>query len=471
MTGPAGFLADLFSLTGRVAVVTGGSSGIGAGMAAALARAGAQVVLVARDAERLGSAAGGLRACGGQAAWVSADLADRAGLERAADEAAAAFGPPDILLNCAGINLRPALASLTAADWDLTMAVNLTAPFLLGQRFGPSMAARGWGRIINVTSQQAQRAFGNSGGYGASKGGLAALTRSQSEAWARSGVCCNSVCPGFVATRLNAAVAADPERMAAMAARTMTGRNGEPADFAGVAVFLASRASDYVTGQTLYVDGGFSHQIRGITQIPVNEKKGLTFARGLRSILRHDPDKILVGEIRDNETAQIAINSALTGHLVFTTVHANNVVDVLGRFVNMGVEVYNFVSALNCILAQRLVRTICEYCARPVSYDDETLKASGMDPADWRGFEFREGLGCIECGGTGYRGRTAIHELLDLTDPIRELILAKKPTSEVRKLAQKEGMSFLRESALDRVRRGLTTLKEINKVTFIEASR
>ena len=254
----AGFVEDLFSLTGRVAVVTGGSSGIGAGMAAALAGAGARVVLVARDAGRLGAAADGLCARGGQAAWVSADLADRAGLERAADEAAAAFGPPDILVNCAGINLRPPLASLTVEDWDLTLAVNLTAPFLLGQRFGPLMAARGWGRIINVTSQQASRAFSNSGGYGASKGGLAALTRSQSEAWARSGVCCNSVCPGFVATRLNAAVAADPERMAAMAARTMTGRNGEPADFAGVAVFLASRASDYVTGQTLYVDGGFS---------------------------------------------------------------------------------------------------------------------------------------------------------------------------------------------------------------------
>jgi NAD(P)-dependent dehydrogenase (short-subunit alcohol dehydrogenase family) len=254
----AGFVEDLFSLTGRVAVVTGGSSGIGAGMAVALAGAGARVVLVARDAGRLGAAADGLCARGGQAAWVSADLADRAGLERAADEAAAAFGPPDILVNCAGINLRPPLASLTVEDWDLTLAVNLTAPFLLGQRFGPLMAARGWGRIINVTSQQASRAFLNSGGYGASKGGLAALTRSQSEAWARSGVCCNSVCPGFVATRLNAAVAADPERMAAMAARTMTGRNGEPADFAGVAVFLASRASDYVTGQTLYVDGGFS---------------------------------------------------------------------------------------------------------------------------------------------------------------------------------------------------------------------
>ncbi len=156
---------------------------------------------------------------------------------------------------------------------------------------------------------------------------------------------------------------------------------------------------------------------------------------------------------------------------MFTTVHANNVVDVLGRFLNMGVEAYNFVSALNCILAQRLVRTICEDCARRVYYSDEVLLSSGMDLSEWRDFEFREGTGCMECGGTGYRGRTAIHELLDLTDPIRELILEKKPTSEVRKLAQKEGMSFLRESAMDRVRRGLTTLKEINKVTFIEASR
>jgi type IV pilus assembly protein PilB len=219
------------------------------------------------------------------------------------------------------------------------------------------------------------------------------------------------------------------------------------------------------------IEDPVEYQIRGITQIPVNEKKGLTFARGLRSILRHDPDKILVGEIRDQETAQIAINSALTGHLVFTTVHANNVVDVLGRFLNMGVEAYNFVSALNCILAQRLVRTICEHCARSVYYDDEALIASGMDPAEWRGFDFREGTGCMECGGTGYRGRTAIHELLDLTDNIREIILAKKPTSEIRKQAHKEGMNFLRESALERVRRGITTLKEINKVTFIEASR
>src|ERR1700689_2463199 len=219
------------------------------------------------------------------------------------------------------------------------------------------------------------------------------------------------------------------------------------------------------------IEDPVEYQVRGITQIPVNEKKGLTFARGLRSILRHDPDKIMVGEIRDQETAQIAINSALTGHLVFTTVHANNVLDVLGRFLNMGVEAYNFVSALNCILAQRLVRTICEYCKRPVRYDDEFLRNSGLDPELWRSFDFFEGAGCIECGGTGYRGRTAIHELLELNDPIREIILEKKPASEVRKLAQAQGMQFLRESAVDRASRGLTTLKEINKVTFIEAFR
>jgi NAD(P)-dependent dehydrogenase (short-subunit alcohol dehydrogenase family) len=253
------FFEELFSLDGRVAVVTGGSSGIGAEMARALGLAGARVVLVARDAARLGDAASELKAAGvADVAWVSADLASRDEVARAADSAAEGFGEPDILVNCAGVNLRPPLGSLSVSDWDLTMAVNLTAPFLLGQRFGPPMAARGWGRIINVTSQQAQRAFANSGGYGASKGGLAALTRSQSEAWASSGVCCNSVCPGFVMTRLNAHISADPARVAALAARTMVGRNGLAADFAGVAVFLASGASDYVTGQTLYVDGGFS---------------------------------------------------------------------------------------------------------------------------------------------------------------------------------------------------------------------
>ena len=213
------------------------------------------------------------------------------------------------------------------------------------------------------------------------------------------------------------------------------------------------------------------YQIRGITQIPVNEKKGLTFARGLRSILRHDPDKIMVGEIRDVETAQIAINSALTGHLVFTTVHANNVVDVLGRFINMGVEPYNFVSALNCVLAQRLVRIICPHCKTRVRYSDEVLEASGLEKQEWDEVPFYEGPGCIECAGTGYHGRTAIHELLDLSDRIRELILEKRPTSEIRKAAQQEGMRFLRESALGKIKAGITTLKEINKVTFIETNR
>ena len=219
------------------------------------------------------------------------------------------------------------------------------------------------------------------------------------------------------------------------------------------------------------IEDPVEYQIRGITQIPVNEKKGLTFARGLRSILRHDPDKIMVGEIRDTETAQIAIQSALTGHLVFTTVHANNVVDVIGRFLNMGVEPYNFVSALNCILAQRLVRLICNSCRAIMQYPADVLEASGLDPEQWSRVPFYEGQGCIECAGTGFRGRTAIHELLDLSDRIREMILAKKPTSEIRRAAREEGMRFLRESALDKVRLGMTTLKEINKVTFIESTR
>ncbi len=219
------------------------------------------------------------------------------------------------------------------------------------------------------------------------------------------------------------------------------------------------------------IEDPVEYQIHGITQIPVNEKKGLTFARGLRSILRHDPDKIMVGEIRDQETAQIAINSALTGHLVFTTVHANNVVDVLGRFLNMGVEPYNFVSALNCVLAQRLVRMICPHCKVVISYSDEELDNNGLNPEEWRKVTFYDGPGCIECAGTGYHGRTAIHELLDLTDHVRELILEKRPSSEIRKAAHDEGMRFLRESALRKVRAGLTTMKEINKVTFIETTR
>jgi len=216
------------------------------------------------------------------------------------------------------------------------------------------------------------------------------------------------------------------------------------------------------------IEDPVEYQIKGITQIPVNEKKGLTFARGLRSILRHDPDKIMVGEIRDQETAQIAINSALTGHLVFTTVHANNVLDVLGRFLNMGVEPYNFVSALNCILAQRLVRVICEFCRKQVHYPDSYLVESGMHLEEWRDVPFYEGSGCFECGGTGFRGRTAIHELLDLSEHIREMILNKRPTSEIKRAAREEGMTFLRESALAKVKQGTSTLKEINKVTFIE---
>ena len=223
-----------------------------------------------------------------------------------------------------------------------------------------------------------------------------------------------------------------------------------------------------IEDKIITIEDPVEYQLRGITQIPINEKKGLTFARGLRSILRHDPDKIMVGEIRDNETAQIAINSALTGHLVFTTVHANNVVDVLGRFLNMGVEPYQFVSALNCVLAQRLVRNICIHCKRPMKVTREQLIESAMDPNLADSGLFFEGAGCIECGGTGFKGRTAICELLDLTDNIREIILGRKPTSEVKKAAREEGMRSLRESAVERVLAGVTTLREVNKVTFVE---
>jgi NAD(P)-dependent dehydrogenase (short-subunit alcohol dehydrogenase family) len=258
MVAVTGFLDGLFSLEGRVALVTGGSSGIGRAMAGALGRAGARVVVLARGEAALTDTAAWLRAGGCQAAWVRADLADRADVERGAAAATGPFGEPDIVVNAAGLNIRPPLAALTAGDWDRLMAVNLTAPFLLGQRFGPAMAGRGWGRIINIASQQAIRAFGNSGGYGAAKGGLVSLTRSQSEAWAPSGVCCNAIAPGFVATPLTRKVASDPVRSAALAARTMIGRNGEPGDFEGIAIFLASRASAYVTGQLIRVDGGFS---------------------------------------------------------------------------------------------------------------------------------------------------------------------------------------------------------------------
>ncbi len=216
------------------------------------------------------------------------------------------------------------------------------------------------------------------------------------------------------------------------------------------------------------IEDPVEYQLKGITQIPVNDKKGLTFARGLRSILRHDPDKVMVGEIRDQETAQIAINAALTGHLVFTTVHANNVLDVIGRFLNMGVEPYNFVSALNCILAQRLVRVICPHCRKQVHYDDQFIAESGLDVETWRNIPFYEGQGCFECGGTGFRGRTAIHELLDLSERIRQMILDRRPAVEIKRVAREEGMTFLRESAVEKVQMGITTLREINKVTFIE---
>jgi type IV pilus assembly protein PilB len=223
-----------------------------------------------------------------------------------------------------------------------------------------------------------------------------------------------------------------------------------------------------IEDKIITIEDPVEYQLRGITQIPINEKKGLTFARGLRSILRHDPDKIMVGEIRDPETAQIAIQSALTGHLVFTTVHANNVVDVLGRFLNMGVEPYQFVSALNCVMAQRLVRLICSRCKRPVRVERRLLEESALSPdlADTQ--QFFEGTGCIDCGGTGFKGRTAICELLDLSDRIREMILERRPNSEIKKAARDEGMRFLRESAVEKVLLGQTTLREINKVTFVE---
>lgn len=252
------YLARLFSLEGSTALVTGGSSGIGRAVAGALARAGAAVVVVARGEAALAATVEELVADGCRAAWVSADLGTREGVRSAAEEAVRAFGEPDILVNCAGVNLRPPMDELGEDVWATTMAVNLEAPFLLGQRFGPGMARRGFGRIIHVTSQQAHRAFVQSGAYGVSKGGLESLARSQAEAWSPSGVTCNTLVPGFVMTPLNARLADDPEKVAALAARTMTGRNGLAEDFEGAAVFLASRASAYVTGQSVFVDGGLS---------------------------------------------------------------------------------------------------------------------------------------------------------------------------------------------------------------------
>ena len=257
MTSQA-YLSALFSLEDRVALVTGGSSGIGRAVADALARAGASVVVVARKEAELAATVAELTADGCRAAWVSADLGTRDGVRAAAEEAVKAFGEPDILVNSAGINLRPPLGELTEDVWDTTLAVNLEAPFLLGQRFGPGMAQRGYGRIIHITSQQAHRAFVQSGAYGVSKGGLESLARSQAEAWSPYGVTCNTLVPGFVMTPLNERLSSDPEKVAALAARTMVGRNGLADDFAGAAVFLASRASAYVTGQALFVDGGLS---------------------------------------------------------------------------------------------------------------------------------------------------------------------------------------------------------------------
>ncbi|ORT60891.1 SDR family oxidoreductase [Streptomyces sp. CB03238] len=252
------YLSHLFSLDGRVALVTGGSSGIGRAIAGALARAGASVVIVARREAELAATVDELVADGCRAAWVSGDLSTREGVRAAADEAAGVFGEPDILVNSAGINLRPPMGELGEDVWDATMAVNLEAPYLLGQRFGPGMAERGFGRIIHVTSQQAHRAFVQSGAYGVSKGGLESLARSQAEAWSAYGVTCNTLVPGFVLTPLNARLQEDPETVAALASRTMVGRNGLADDFAGAAVFLASAASAYVTGHALFVDGGLS---------------------------------------------------------------------------------------------------------------------------------------------------------------------------------------------------------------------
>jgi type IV pilus assembly protein PilB len=214
------------------------------------------------------------------------------------------------------------------------------------------------------------------------------------------------------------------------------------------------------------IEDPVEYRIPHVTQVPVNEKKGLTFARGLRSILRHDPDTIMVGEVRDPETASIAVQAALTGHLVFTTVHANNAFDVIGRFLHMGVEPYNFVSALNCILAQRLVRRICEDCREAVVPGAEELENSGLPPDESR--PFSAGRGCYQCHGTGFRGRTAVSELLGLSDRLRQLILDRRSASELKHAAREEGMVSVREHALENVFAGITTLADINKVTFVE---
>lgn len=249
---------SLFELAGRVALVTGASSGIGKAIAAALAGAGAAVILVARRAVELEAARREIEAGGGRAAVSACDLTDRAALFACARSAAEPFGPPDILVSAAGVNIRKSMLEITADDWDATLRLNLDAPFFLAQRLAPAMIAKGWGRVINIASLQSVRAFGNSGAYGASKGGVMQLTRAQAEAWSKHGVTANAIAPGFFATPLTAPVANDPARWQAMADRTFAGRNGEFDDLRGTAIFLASRASDYVTGQTIFVDGGFS---------------------------------------------------------------------------------------------------------------------------------------------------------------------------------------------------------------------
>ena len=240
----------------------------------------------------------------------------------------------------------------------------------------------------------------------------------------------------------------------------------------GKTTTLYAAISEINTGEDkiITIEDPVEYQLPGVVQIPVNEKKGLTFARGLRSILRHDPDKIMVGEIRDAETAQIAIQSALTGHLVFTTVHANHVFDVIGRFVNMGIEPYNFVASLNCVLAQRLVRVICRACREQVLLDKAQAEESGIDYERHGDVPLYQGRGCGECHGTGYRGRQCVTEFLDLTEEIKEMILARRPISEIRYRAMTDGMTTLRQSAVAKALRGETTLREINRVTFIEAT-
>jgi len=238
----------------------------------------------------------------------------------------------------------------------------------------------------------------------------------------------------------------------------------------GKTTTLYAALTEIQTGEDkiITIEDPVEYMLRGILQIPVNEKKGLTFAKGLRSILRHDPDKIMIGEIRDSETAQIAVQSALTGHLVFTTVHANNVFDVIGRFIHMGIDPYNFVSSLNCVLAQRLVRKVCRKCRKPVQHSDDDLREGGVDPELLRGVTVYEAKGCEECNNTGYRGRAAIVELLELNDHIRDLIIGKVTATQLKLAAREAGVIFLRDSAVEKLIAGDTTLKEINRVTFVE---